>query len=48
MQTRVDELSKKDIFEMSKIEFYEAIARISEEASVTNTLFYEDAEGWSI
>ncbi len=29
---------------MSKIEFYEAVARISEEASVTNTLFYEETE----
>jgi hypothetical protein len=33
---------------MTKIEFYEAIARIAEEASVTNTLYYKDTEHWKL
>ena len=39
-------MEKNEIFQMSKIEFYEAMSRVSEEASLVNTLFYQNTENW--
>ena len=49
MMTQIDELSSDRIFQMSQLEFYEAIARIAEEVSLepVEGLMFVDEE-WDL